>query len=70
MIQVILGNMWVCLVPSLPEPGVGLQLPGVGSTEWKAPESKIYSIRLSGVIKNGDEWSLEIWIGSGDEIFG
>ena len=68
--QVILGNMWACLVPSLPEPLAGLQLAGVGATEWQAPARKRYASGWSGGIKTGDAGSLKSCLGSGDGGFG
>ena len=70
MEQVILGNMWVCLVSSLPDPGTGLQLSGLGSTEWQAPDIKTYAIGQIGGINTGYTISLEICLGSGYNGFG
>ena len=50
----ILGNMWVCMGPSILEHSVGLKIAGTGATEWQAPESKIYVIGKIRGINNGD----------------
>ena len=55
--------MQVCLVTTLPELGVGLQLDGAGSTEWQAPKSKTHALGWSGVIKTGVAGSVNIWLG-------
>ena len=60
MVQVILGNMWICLGPSLPEPGVLLQISSMGDTEWKARASKMYARGHIRGINNGDAGSLDI----------
>ena len=39
-VQGILGNMWVCPVPFLPESGARLQLASEGVTEWKSLSRK------------------------------
>ena len=70
MEQVILGNMRVCLVSSLPDPGTGLHLAGSGSIEWQAPEIKTYAIGQIGGINTGYTSSLEICLGSGYDGFG
>ena len=58
MEQVIIGNMRVCPVSSLPDPGTGLQLAGSGSTEWQAPDIKTYAIGQIGGINTGYTISL------------
>ena len=65
MVQVIIGNMRVCLSPHLPETGADLHLAGAGSTEWKALESKTYYRGCRVGINNVDAVCLERLIGSG-----
>ena len=59
-------NMQVFPDPYLPEPGVGLNLTGVGDTEWQAPERRRDSSGRSGGINTGNTGSFKIWMGSGD----
>ena len=68
--QVNIGNMRVYPGSSLPEPGMCLHLSGAGGTEWKSLDSKIYYIKWSGGINNGDADILESFLGRGDTVFG
>ena len=62
--------MLVCLILSLPEPDVELQLAGAGGTEWKSLENEMNSIRYSRGIKTGDSGNLKSWLGIGYSGFG
>ena len=54
MLKGILVNMWVFMVPSLPEPGTVIKLVCVGGTEWQSTESKMYASRWIGGINTVD----------------
>ena len=62
--------MWVFPVPSLPEPGTGLQVSCAGAIEWQAPSSKKYTIGQIKGINTGEAGSLYIWIDIRYAIFG
>ena len=70
MRQGILGNIWVCQGPYLPESGTSLHISGRGNIEWQPPERKKDFIRQIGGINNGDVGDLRSCLGSGDDRFG
>ena len=59
MVLGILGNMWLCPGPYIPELGASLQLAGAGATEWQAMSNKKYDHGQSRGIKTVDAGSLE-----------
>ena len=50
MVQVILGNILVCMGPYLPKHGAELHLAVEGDTEWQSLASKTYdSVNRRGI---------------------